>query len=60
MCTNVKVLGIESFVRYFLSIVGIIRFCDFMFFPSRRNMVDISILYSGFQNSGKIISHSWM
>ena len=39
MCTNVRVLGIESFLRYFLYIVGIIRFCDFMFFPSRRNML---------------------
>ena len=37
MCTDVRVLGIKSFVRYFLSIVGIIRFCDFMFFPSCRN-----------------------
>ena len=35
MC--VRVLGIESFVRYFISIVGIIRFCDFMFFPSHHN-----------------------
>ena len=37
MCTNVRVLGIMSFVRYFLSIVGIIGFCDFFIFPTRRN-----------------------
>ena len=36
MC-RLSVLWIESFVRYFSDIVGILRFCDFMIFSSRRN-----------------------
>ena len=32
MCRDVRVLGIESFVRYFLNIVDILGFCDFVFF----------------------------
>ena len=32
-----KGLGIESFVMYFLSIVNILRFCDFVILPSRHN-----------------------
>ena len=39
MCTNVRVLGIVSFVRYFLGIVGIIGFCDFVIFPTHRNIL---------------------
>ena len=35
MCKDV--LEIVGFVRYFLGIVGILGFCDFMIFPSRRN-----------------------
>ena len=37
MCRDVRVLEIESFIRYFISIVDILRFCDFMIFPNRRN-----------------------
>ena len=33
VCTYVRVLRIESFVRYFLSIVGILMFCGFVIFP---------------------------
>ena len=29
MCKDVKILGIEAFVRYFLGIMGILRFYDF-------------------------------
>ena len=38
MCTNVMILEI---VRYFLGIVGIQRFCDFVIFPSRYNTLII-------------------
>ena len=31
-CKNVRVLGIESFVKYFLGIMDILWFCDFLFF----------------------------
>ena len=37
MCKDVRVWEIESFIKYFLGIVGILGFCDFMIFPSRRN-----------------------
>ena len=37
MCRDVRVLGIESFVRYFLGIVGILGFWDLVNFPSCRN-----------------------
>ena len=37
MCRDIRVFGIGSFVRYFLGIVGILRFCDFMNFPSHCN-----------------------
>ena len=37
MCIDVRVLRIRSFVRYFLGIVGLLGFCDFMIFPSHRN-----------------------
>ena len=38
VCTDVRVLRIESSVRYFLGIVGILGFCNFVFFfSSRRN-----------------------
>ena len=37
MCTNVRVLGIGSFVIYFLNIVGIVGFCDFVLFSSHHN-----------------------
>ena len=29
MCRDVQVLGIETFMKYFLGIVGILMFCDF-------------------------------
>ena len=32
VCINVMVLGIESYVRYFLGIMDIIGFCDFVIF----------------------------
>ena len=32
-----KGLRVESFMRNFLGTVGILGFCDFMIFPSRRN-----------------------
>ena len=32
-----KGFGIESFVRYFLGIVDILRFCDFMILSSCHN-----------------------
>ena len=37
MRKDVRVLGIESFVRYFLGIVGILEFCDFVIFRSFVN-----------------------
>ena len=37
MCRDIRVFGIGSFVRYSLGIVGILRFCDFMNFPSHCN-----------------------
>ena len=37
MCRDVRVWEIENFMRYFLSIVGILGFCDFVIFPIRRN-----------------------
>ena len=37
MCKNVRVREIESFIRYFLGIVDIIGFCDFMIFSNRCN-----------------------
>ena len=49
MCTYVRVLGIESFVRYFLSIMGILGFCDFVIFPSRHNTVILQFSYLCFQ-----------
>ena len=32
VCRDVKVLGIGSIVRYFLSIIGILWFCYFVIF----------------------------
>ena len=49
MCTYVRVLGIESFVRYFLSIMGILGFCDFVIFPSRHNTLILQFCYPCFQ-----------
>ena len=37
LCIDVRILRIESIVRYFLGIVGILEFCDFVIFPSHRN-----------------------
>ena len=37
MCTDVRVLKIESFVIYFLGIVSILGFYDFVIFPNRLN-----------------------
>ena len=37
MCKDVSVLGSGSIVRYFLGIVDILEFCDFMIFHSRHN-----------------------
>ena len=37
MCRDVGVLEIESFIRYFLGIMGILGFCAFVIFPSCRN-----------------------
>ena len=37
MCIDVRVREIESFMRYFLSIMGILGFCDFVIFISLRN-----------------------
>ena len=37
MCRDVRVREIESFMRYFLSIMGILRFCDFVIFLNLRN-----------------------
>ena len=37
MCIYLRVLGIESFVRYFIGIMDILGFCDFVNFPSRSN-----------------------
>ena len=37
MRRDVRVLGIGSIVRYFLSIMGILGFCDFVIFLSRCN-----------------------
>ena len=34
LCQDVRVLGIESVIRYFLGIVGILEFCDFVIFIS--------------------------
>ena len=36
MC-RLRVLWIESFVRYFSDIMGTVGFCDFFIFPSRCN-----------------------
>ena len=48
MCRDVRVLKIESFMRYFLGSVGIIGFCDFLIFPSCRITFNTPILYSVF------------
>ena len=41
-------------MRYFLSIIGILEFCDFVIYPR----INTSILYSVFfKNSGKILFH---
>ena len=37
MCRDVRVLGIESFVRYFIGIMDILGFWDLVHFPSRCN-----------------------
>ena len=37
MCKNLRVFGIESFVRYSFGIMGILGFYDFVIFPSRCN-----------------------
>ena len=38
LCIDVRVLGIDIFMRYFLGIVGIVGFCYFViFFPNRCN-----------------------
>ena len=37
MCRDVRILGIEIFMRYFFGIVGILGFRYFMIFPIRRN-----------------------
>ena len=46
MCRNVRVLGIESFMRHFLGIVGILMFCDFSW---SLQYLDTPILYSFFR-----------
>ena len=38
-----------SFVRYFLGIVGILGFYNFMIFPSRRNTLIFQSCILGFQ-----------
>ena len=37
MCRDIRVREIESFIMYFLGIMGIIGFCNFIIFPSSRN-----------------------
>ena len=41
MCRDVRVLGICSIKRYFLCIMGILGFCDFVIFPNRLNTLII-------------------
>ena len=55
MCKEIKVLWIVSFVRYFLVIVGILGFYDFVIFPSRYNTLILLFCYSE-----KILSHPLM
>ena len=45
---------------YFLSIVGILRFCDFVIFPNRHNTLILQFCFYVFKNSGNILSHVWM
>ena len=47
MC--IDVLEILGFVRYFLGIVGILGFCDFVIFPSRRNTLILQFCSPCFQ-----------
>ena len=54
MCRDVRILGIEIFMRYFFGIVGHPRISLFYDFSYSSQYFDIPILYSGFQNSGKI------
>ena len=37
MCRDERVSENGSFVKYFLGIMGILRFCDFVIFPNRCN-----------------------
>ena len=50
MCTYVKV------VRYFLGIVGIIGFCDFVIFSNRCNTLILYLVLCVFKNIKNIIS----
>ena len=54
MCRDVRILEIESFMRYFFGIVGHPRISLFYDFSYSSQYFDIPILYYGFQNSGKI------
>ena len=49
LCTNVRVLGIESSVRYFFDIVGNLGFCDIVTFPSRHDTLILQSCYLCFQ-----------
>ena len=49
MCKDVRVLEIESFERYFLDIVGILGFCDFMIFYNYLNTLIFQSYTLGFQ-----------
>ena len=48
-------------MRYFLGIVSILGFYDFVIFPSRCNALILQnlVLYV-FKNSGNILSYQWM
>ena len=45
---------------YFLDIMSILRFCDFVIFPNRHNTLILQFFTLFFKNSGKFVFHSWM
>ena len=55
--SDVRVKEIKSFVSYFFGIVGIVWFCDFVIFPSYRNILILQSC-TMFSRIVQIFSHS--
>ena len=47
-------------MRYFLGIVSILGFCEFVIFPNRLNTLILQSCTVCFQNSGKILVYPLM